>query len=122
MVKLLYICDIHNFTKSSILKLLNKIDEKVDEIVLHYTYQIPKKAIDIIASHDKIKQDAILKLNLYSKEIMFTSNIKTTFKITLGTENNTLKRLLLSDDYKYVNLNKIFNKKLITDFSSVNFV
>ena len=121
MNKLLYICNPNSFSLESIEGTLSNLENSVDEIVLHYSYQIPKNTSNIIEAHDNIKKDASDKLLEYSNLTQNKLGVKTSYNVTLGTEQNTLKRLLDEKKYNYILSPKNF-KDIAEIYKNVNFI
>lgn len=121
--RLLYICDLESNPLTSIEKTLENLDHSIQEIVLHYAYQIPKNTASVIEVHDKIKNNAAKKLEEMANNIFKSTGINTSIKLSLGTNENTLKRLLTQNNFNYVSLseNKV-PQKLIKEFSNVKFI
>lgn len=123
MGKLLLISNLESNQLSLIEKALQAIEDTIDEITLHYAYQIPANTDDVIKSHDEIKLEANNKLNTIAETINNKTGINTSIKLSLGSNENTLKRLLSNNDFNYVvsNNNK-FDSVLKTSFPKILFL
>lgn len=123
MGKLLIISNLESNQLSLIEKAIQSIEETIDEITIHYAYQIPANTDDVIKSHDEIKLVAFNKLNTYAEAINNKTGINTAVKLSLGSYENTLKRLLYTNDFNYVisNENK-FDSALKTSFPKILFL
>ena len=124
MKKLLLVSDLDTNQLSLVQKALQKIETSVEEIILHYAYQIPSNTHNVIETHDQIKLQANEKLNSEAEKINNQTGIKTSIKLSLGSNNNTLKRMLQNNDtIEYVvSNNYVIESSLKRNFPNIYFL
>jgi len=123
MGKLLYISDLDSNPFTFINKVLDSIESSIDEIVLHYAYQIPANTLDVIKKHDEIKKIADEKLRVQAANIENKTGIKTKVNLSLGTEKSTLLRVLSKDEFDFVlSHNNQIDKMIKKSFPTINFI
>ena len=101
-------------------KSLEKLEEAPAKITLHYAYQIPKEAEDVIKAHDQIKEKAKKILNKEATKIIVETGIETEAKLSLGLFKSTLKRLLATRKYNCIISPKL-DSRFIKEFPETNF-
>lgn len=100
--KLLLVSNLESNQLRIIEKALQLIDVSIDEIMLHYAYQIPVNTQNVIAIHDKIKRDANNKLSQFAQNIKYKTGINTSVSLSLGSEKRTLEHVLNKSKFDYV--------------------
>lgn len=121
--KLLLVSDLESNKLHLVKNVLNTINTSIDEITLHYSYQIPLTPQNVIITHDKIKLKANNELNKQAKKISEETGIKTYVKLSLGSKKRTLQHILNHNKFDYVVSDIVnFDSSLANNYLETNFL
>lgn len=123
MGNLLLISNLNSNPLAELETALESIETTIENIILHYAYQVPHNAENVIEKNDEMKMEANNKLNKDAAEITKKTGIETTVKVSLGSEKSTLKRLLSNHKFDYVlTFDGKVDRLLKLDFPNVQFI
>ena len=123
MKKLLVISKLDFNHLSMIEKALPMVSTRPIQITLHYSYQIPSDIDNVIANHDAIKKAANIELTEKAAKIQLKTGIQTGVNLSLGSTENTVKRILNNSNFHYVlYFDNILNVSIRNLFPNVKFL